>query len=218
MGRQLPRSDRTAAVEYNRQLSARSGRSYSTDFPAMRGILAAVKCIIGCGLGQPRLAIACTRASCEDAPCRFPQRNSLFGLQSRSRPSVAVQFNKGLWAAALPPDCSGCTGAADIPYSLAHMNIFWTQNQIPALHGLSKEQQAELLRPIIPLLAKHWQVWSPFAGMVVLYAIFFFFAPRFPYRFPVVVLSLVALTKIACLPRNAYIHRYLSVCKSEVAS
>lgn len=90
------------------------------------------------------------------------------------------------------------------------MNIYWSQKDIPALKVLSSHEREAAKRAVIGKVWRHWQVWLPFALLFVAYGIFLLFAPRFPYRLPVVIVTLLLLTRVAGLPFHHYLDHYLN--------
>lgn len=90
------------------------------------------------------------------------------------------------------------------------MNIYWSQNAIPALKGLSSQERADAKRTVINKVWKHWQVWLPFAALIASYGVFLVLAPAFPYRLPIVGVTALLLAKVAGLPFNHYLQFYLS--------
>ena len=90
------------------------------------------------------------------------------------------------------------------------MAIYWSRDSIPALRGLSPEEKKAATMSVIRKVWRHWQVWLPFASLFFGYAMFFALAPQFPYRFLVVVVSVVILARLASLPFHSYLQRYLS--------
>lgn len=93
--------------------------------------------------------------------------------------------------------------------------IYWSRDSIPALEGLTPERKAAAVKSVVLQVWGHWQVWVPFAVLSIGYVVFFSLAPSFPYRFPIVLVSVIALTKIAALPSNSYYQHYLSIKKHE---
>lgn len=90
------------------------------------------------------------------------------------------------------------------------MNIYWSQMDIPALKGLSRQESEAAKRAVIGRVWRHWQVWLPFAVQIAGYALFLTLAPKFPYRLPVVLLAIFITTKLAALPFHHYLDYYLS--------
>src|SRR4051812_4838024 len=91
------------------------------------------------------------------------------------------------------------------------MNIYWSQNDIPALKGLSRQDRETAKRAVIGKVWRHWQVWLPFAVQILAYAIFLLLAPRLPYRLPVVIVAVLLTTRVAALPFHHYLDHYLNV-------
>ncbi|MDB6029179.1 MAG: hypothetical protein JWM68_5402 [Verrucomicrobiales bacterium] len=90
------------------------------------------------------------------------------------------------------------------------MNIYWSQKDIPALKGLSREVREAAKRAVIGRVWKHWQAWLPFAILIAAYIVFLALAPRFPFRFPIVLVTGLVSAKVAALPFNHYLDYYLS--------
>lgn len=90
------------------------------------------------------------------------------------------------------------------------MNIYWSQNDIPALKGLSAQERMVAKKSVIGKVWRHWQVWLPFAVQILAYIAFLLFAPSFPYRIWIVIFVIVVTAKIAGLPFNHYLQHYLS--------
>jgi MFS superfamily sulfate permease-like transporter len=90
------------------------------------------------------------------------------------------------------------------------MNLYWSQIQIPALKRLSSQERAAAKRAVIGKVWKHWQVWLPFATLIAAYFAFFILAPRFPYRLPIVIVTLLATSRVAALPFSHYLQHYLN--------
>lgn len=84
-------------------------------------------------------------------------------------------------------------------FDLALMAIYWNRTSIPALNGLSREEQAELILPIWSL------VWLPVLIQIVLLLSFMAFAPDFPYRFPVLLTMVYLTVKLAFLPYHHFL-------------
>ena len=89
------------------------------------------------------------------------------------------------------------------------MNVYWSQNDIPALKGLSRKDREAAKRRVVRQVWKHWQVWIPFAVFLAVYVVFLTIAPRFPYRLPIVVVTGLVVAKVAALPYNHYLDFYL---------
>jgi MFS superfamily sulfate permease-like transporter len=90
------------------------------------------------------------------------------------------------------------------------MNVYWSQKDIPGLKGLSRKGREAAKRAVIGRVWKHWQVWLPFAILIAAYIVFLAFAPRFPYRFPLVLVTILVAARLAALPFNHYLNFYLS--------
>ena len=90
------------------------------------------------------------------------------------------------------------------------MEIYWTRDSIPALRGLSPEEKKAAIVSVIRKVWRHWQVWLPWASLVLGYVLFFLLAPRFPYRLPIAVVSILILSRLAALPLHGYLQHYLS--------
>ncbi|MDB6132317.1 MAG: hypothetical protein JWM59_560 [Verrucomicrobiales bacterium] len=89
------------------------------------------------------------------------------------------------------------------------MKIYWNQGSIPALKGLSKKQREAAKLAVMPQVWKHWQVWLPIVVQVAGFAVFVLAAPRFPHRFPIVMLGILITVTLAQLPLNHYLNYYL---------
>ena len=90
------------------------------------------------------------------------------------------------------------------------MNVYWSQKDIPALKGLSRQQREAAKKQVVFKVWRHWQVWLPFAVLISAYTVFVIFAPRFRYRFPIVIVTIVLISKVAALPFNHFLQHYLS--------
>lgn len=90
-------------------------------------------------------------------------------------------------------------------FELALMTIYWNKASIPALKGLSREEQAELILPIWSLVWLRWQVWLPVLIQIVLLLTFVVLAPQFPYRFPVLLAMVYLTVKLAFLPYHHFL-------------
>ena len=90
------------------------------------------------------------------------------------------------------------------------MKIYWSQKDIPALQGLSRQEQDAAKRSVVGKVWRHWQVWLPFAVQTAAFFSFMLFAPRFPYRLPVVIVGILLTTRVAALPFHHYLNHYLS--------
>lgn len=89
---------------------------------------------------------------------------------------------------------------------------------LPALRGLSGQERKAAVGAVIMDVWKHWQVWLPFVLQISGFVLFFLTAPRFPYRFPVVVAVAFLTSKLAALPMNHYLQAHLAAReKDEVA-
>lgn len=89
------------------------------------------------------------------------------------------------------------------------MKIYWTQNHIPALKGLSRQEREAAKRAVIRKVWSHWQVWLPFVAQISAYVVFLLFVPRFPFRFLVVMIGILITLRLAVLPFNHYLAHYL---------
>lgn len=90
------------------------------------------------------------------------------------------------------------------------MDIYWNKKDIPALKGLTPQERTAAIKPVIGKVWRHWQVWLPFLIQIGAYIVFFFSAPYFPYRLPIVIVVVCITAKIAGLPFNHYLNYYLS--------
>ncbi len=90
------------------------------------------------------------------------------------------------------------------------MAIYWFQKDIPALKGLSRQEREAAKRAVLGKVWGHWQVWLPFVIQLSAYLILLFVAPRFPYRLPVLIATLLITTRLAALPFHHYLDHYLS--------
>jgi hypothetical protein len=89
------------------------------------------------------------------------------------------------------------------------MNIYWNENSIPALKGLSQSERHAAKRAVIRDVWKHWQVWLPFTSLLCAYAVFLVVTPQFPYRLVVATVSVAILVRLAVLPFNHYLQVYV---------
>ena len=95
------------------------------------------------------------------------------------------------------------------------MEIYWTRDSIPALRGLSPMEKKAVVMSVVRDVWRHWQVWLPFALLILGYALFFLLAPSVPYRLPIVVVSIFVFSRVAALPFHSYLQHYLSTRRGE---
>ncbi len=95
------------------------------------------------------------------------------------------------------------------------MTIYWSRDSIPALRGLSSEEKKVATMSVAREVWRHWQVWLPFAALFFGYVLFYAFAPQFPYRFLLVIVSAPVLAQLASLPFYSYLQHYLSTRREE---
>lgn len=85
------------------------------------------------------------------------------------------------------------------------MTIYWNKGSIPALKGLSKQEQTKLILPFWGVVWRRWQVWSPVLTQTVLIISFMVLFPQFPYRLPVFIATAYLTVKLSFLPFHHYL-------------
>ncbi|MBI3729058.1 MAG: hypothetical protein HY254_12105 [Burkholderiales bacterium] len=85
------------------------------------------------------------------------------------------------------------------------MTIYWNKGSIPALNGLSKQEQSKLILPLWGVVWRRWQVWSPVLTQVVLIISCMVLFPQFPYRLPIFIAVAYLTVKLSFLPFHHYL-------------
>ncbi|MCH8623094.1 hypothetical protein [Undibacterium sp. TS12] len=85
------------------------------------------------------------------------------------------------------------------------MTIYWNKTSIPALKGLSKNEQSTLIRPVLGVVWRRWQVWLPVLVQTVAIFSFMIIMPQFQYRLPIIVVMAYVTVKLAFLPFNHFL-------------
>ncbi|MFZ6736050.1 hypothetical protein ACO0LG_29290 [Undibacterium sp. Ji42W] len=88
---------------------------------------------------------------------------------------------------------------------MANMTIYWNKTSIPALKGLSRQEQSALIRPVLGMVWQRWQVWLPLLVQTVLFFSFILLTPQFPYRLPFLIAIVYVTVKLAHLPFNHFL-------------
>ena len=89
------------------------------------------------------------------------------------------------------------------------MTVYWVQNNIPALRGLSADEKAAAVKATMPKVYRHWQVWLPLALLAITIFAFVFLAPHFQGRTLVLFAGAFLLGKLTQLPINNYLQWHL---------
>jgi len=89
------------------------------------------------------------------------------------------------------------------------MTIYWTQDKMPAMRGLSEAERAAAKKRALPKVFQHWQVWLPLLMTIVAIFVFVFATPSFQYERIFLFAGGCFLGTLARLPFNSYLQVYI---------
>ena len=90
------------------------------------------------------------------------------------------------------------------------MKLYWFTTDIPALQGLTRLQRKKAMRPVLPLVWRHWQAWLPMVLVPLTFVLFMMNGPDFPYRGQLAFIAAFVLGRIAMIPFLHYLNYYLN--------
>jgi hypothetical protein len=93
--------------------------------------------------------------------------------------------------------------------------IYWSEKDIPALRGHSFVERSRIKRTVVLKVWAHWQVWSAFLAVALVFGLFFASVPQLPHPFFVGVALFIALTKLLALPFNYFLSLHLAEANHE---